>query len=118
MSVKEHCDILRRTIVPGGVDTRIYIPSVMEDDTPTKDTAVARPRLYGIVQTYIQKKLPRNIHPAFKALRDCEESAVTSPQTAYTGEATLSLPVTQEHTSENDRAGGTKGEVDGNYLPL
>lgn len=90
----------------------------MEDDTPIIATAVARPRLYGIVQTYIQKKLPRDIHPAFKALRDREESAVTSPQRACTGEATSSVPVTQEHISEDDQDGETKGEVDGHNLPL
>ena len=90
----------------------------MEADTPTNNIAIKRPRLYGIVQTYIQKKLPRDIHPAFKALRDREESAVTSPQTPCTGEATLSLPVTQEHTSENDQVRGTKGEVDGDHLSL
>lgn len=90
----------------------------MEVDTPANLITITRPRLYGIVQTYMQKKLPRDIHPAFKALRDREESAVTLPEIACTGEATLPLPVTQEHTSENEQVGGTKGEVDGNHLPL
>ena len=40
----------------------------MESNTP----AVTRPRLYGIVHHYIKTQLPRNIHPAFKALRDRE----------------------------------------------
>lgn len=67
----------------------------MEDGTPSGSTAITRPRLYGIVQTYIQKQLPRDIHPAFKALTDREEAAATLAQVCSTDEETA-LPVSME----------------------
>lgn len=77
-----------------------------------------RPRLYGIVQTYIQKQLPRHIHPAFKALRDREEAAITSPQITVTGDTTL--PLQREHGSRIDQIGTQKDdeEEDDDDLPL
>ena len=66
----------------------------MENDTSDEATALTRPRLYGIVQTYMQKKLPRDIHPAFKALRDREEAAIISRQLPSTAGTTSPLPQT------------------------
>ena len=87
----------------------------MEDETSDKDTAVTRPRLYGIVQTYMQKKLPRDVHPAFKALRDREEAAVSSLQLPSTDGTTLSLGATEEKTSGDEQIGEI---VDDGDLPL
>ena len=76
-----------------------------------------QPRLYGIVQTYIQKQLPRDIHPAFKALRDREEAAITSPQILVTGDTTLPLQV--EQGSRLDEIGaGKDDDHDDDDLPL
>ena len=80
----------------------IYILSVMEDDT---SSAVTKPRLYGIVHTYMQKHLPRNIHPAFKALRDREEESLLSPQIDSTGVATLPALAIQDETYGIDQVG-------------
>lgn len=71
----------------------------MENETLSKATATTRPRLYGIVHTYIQKQLPRDIHPAFKALRDREEAATTLPQIGSNEETTSPLPVERERGS-------------------
>lgn len=75
----------------------------MENDTPLRATAVTRPRLYSIVHTYIQKQLPRDIHPAFQALRDREEAATTSPQIDTTKEKTLPLLVKPKQGSRTDQ---------------
>lgn len=79
-------------------------------DIGTSDPAAVatRPRLYGIVQTYIQKQLPRHIHPAFKALRDREEAAITSPQIIVTEDTTL--PLQREPGSRSDQIGTEKDE--------
>ena len=87
----------------------------MDIETSGKDNAVTRPRLYGIVQTYMQKKLPRDVHPAFKALRDREEAAITSLHLPSTDATTLSLGATQETTSGNEPIGEV---VDDGDLPL
>ena len=84
-------------------------------------TLATRPRLYGIVQTYIQKQLPRDIHPAFKALRDREEAAITLPQITVTGDTTLPLQV--EQTSRIDQIGAgrdndDRDDLDDDDLPL
>ena len=83
----------------------------MENETSHEVTAVTRPRLYGIVQTYMQKKLPRDIHPAFKALRDREEAAIISRQLPSTRGTTSPLP----QTSGNQQIGQS---VDDGDLPL
>ena len=72
-----------------------------------------QPRLYGIVQSYIQKQLPRDIHPAFKALRDRQEAASTSPQIIVTGDTTS--PSQAERGSRIDQIGTEEDEGD---LPL
>ena len=87
----------------------------MEDDITAAHT---RPRLYGIVQAYIQKKLPRDIHPAFKALRDREESAVTPLQIDVSGETTLSVPTTQVQTFQADQIRRSGDDVDEENPPL
>lgn len=89
----------------------------MESETLSKASAVTRPRLYGIVHTYIQKQLPRDIHPAFKALRDREEAATALPQIGSIEQATSSLPVEREQTSRIDVVGENKDDVDDD-LPL
>lgn len=62
------------------------------ENTPASETApLTRPRLYSIVHTYIHKQLPRDIHPAFKALRDCEEEATLPPQIGLTKEPAVAL---------------------------
>ena len=87
----------------------------MENETSDKATAVTRPRLYGIIQTYMQKKLPRDVHPAFKALRNREEAAITSLQLPSTSGTTSPLHAMQEQTSGNEQIG--ESFDDGN-LPL
>ena len=79
----------------------------MENDVFSKATALTQPRLYGLVQTYIKRQLPRHIHPAFKALRDRAEAATTLPQIASTQETT------QEQISRVDTVGGNNQDDDG-----
>ena len=86
---------------------------------PSAPAAVAtRPRLYGIVQTYIQRQLPRDIHPAFKALRDREEAAITSPQITVTGDTTLPLQVEQGSRVDQIGAENDDDDCDDDDLPL
>ena len=77
-----------------------------------------RPRLYGIVQTYMQRQLPRDIHPAFKALRDREEAAITSPQIAVTEDTSLPLQVEQGSRLDQIRAVRHDDDYDDDDLPL
>ena len=89
----------------------------MNIQTPDPAIVATQPRLYGIVQTYIQKQLPRRIHPAFRALRDREEAAITSPQIIVTENTTLLLK--REHGSRIDQIGAEKDEdEDEDDLPL
>ncbi|CAD6583586.1 MAG: hypothetical protein ASARMPREDX12_001310 [Alectoria sarmentosa] len=83
----------------------------MESDASSEAAAVTRPRLYGIVHTYIQRQLPRDIHPAFKALRDREEAAATPPQIGSTDETTLPSLAAREQRSTPGRLG--RNDVDG-----
>ena len=87
----------------------------MENETLNEATALTRPRLYGIVQTYMQKRLPRDVHPAFKALRDREEAAINSLQSLPTGRMTLPLRARQEQTPGNEQIEESAEEGD---LPL
>ena len=87
----------------------------MENEISDKATAVTRPRLYGILQTYMQKRLSRDVHPAFMALRDREEAAVSSLQLPSTSRTTLPLRAMQEQTSRNEQSGES---VDDDDLPL
>ena len=82
----------------------------MESGASSEAAAVTRPRLYGIVHTYIQRQLPRDIHPAFKALRDREEAAATPPQIGSTDETTLPSLTTRERRSTRGRLG--RNDVD------
>lgn len=84
----------------------------METNTLSNATAATQPRLYGIVQTYIQKQLPRNIHPAFKALRDREEATTTLPQIGFTAEKAVHLQAEQEQGSKIKRVGAEKDGQD------
>ncbi|KAG9228840.1 hypothetical protein BJ875DRAFT_500410 [Amylocarpus encephaloides] len=43
-------------------------------------TLPPRPRLKGIIESYMRNQLPRDIHPAFKAIRDHEETSSTPTQ--------------------------------------
>ena len=76
----------------------------MDKDASAPAVLSTRPRLYGIVQTYIQRQLPRDIYPALKALRDREEAAIASPQLLITGDTTLPLI----HGSRIDQIGAVK----------
>ena len=86
----------------------LLIASVMEHDSSLEAITTTRPRLYGIVHTYIQKHLPRNIHPAFKALRDSEEISSTLPQKYSTEDTALPLVAGQTQTSRVDQVGGNE----------
>ncbi|KAF4631369.1 hypothetical protein G7Y89_g6765 [Cudoniella acicularis] len=57
----------------------------------------ARPRLSGIVETYVRKRLPRGIHPAFKAVRNREEASTAISQIPLRDEAHLDR---EEHHDE------------------
>ena len=90
----------------------LFTPFRMENNTLSNATAATQPRLYGIVQTYIQKQLPRNIHPAFKALRDREEATTTLPQIGFTAEQVVHLQAEQEQESRIKRVGAEKDGQD------
>jgi hypothetical protein len=61
-----------------------------------------RPRLGGMVETYMRKKLPRGIHPAFNAVRNREEATTALAQIPVHDETGLCL-VRQEQRPENDQ---------------
>ena len=82
----------------------------MEDDNSSGTTAVTRPRLYGIVHTYMQKHLPRDIHPAFKALRDREEASIVPPQLHPVEHATWPALTTQAQISRIDQVSEDKAD--------
>ena len=90
----------------------------MENDAASNAAAMGKPRLYGIVNTYIQKHLPRDIHPAFKALRDREEAASTSPQIYISEDAALPLRAEKVQTKSADQLGESKEDSDEDDLPL
>lgn len=93
--------------------------SAMEDDTSTNPAGVTPPRLYGIVGPYIQKQLPRDIHPAYKALRDHGEVVTISPQLRSTEETTLPSLAEQDQGIKIDQFSGNKDDVnDEDGLPL
>ena len=90
----------------------------MESATCSPATPGRRPRLYGIVHNYIQKHLPRDIHPAFSALRDREEAATSAPQRASTQEASFPLLAERGQVSRADHVGGNSDGSDHDDLPL
>ena len=93
----------------------------MEHDTFPRATAVTRPRLYNIVHTYIQRRLPRDIHPAFKALRNREEAATSLPQIGTTQGTALRLIAEPELGPRTDQDGGNQSighDDDTDDLPL
>ncbi|KAF6218288.1 hypothetical protein HO133_005634 [Letharia lupina] len=91
----------------------------MENDTSTNPAGVTPPRLYGIVGAYIQKQLPRDIHPAYKALRDHGEVVTISPQLRSTEETTLPSLAEQDQGIRIDQVSGNKDDVnDEDGLPL
>ena len=89
----------------------------MDNHAFSEATAIPRPRLYGIVQTYIQRQLPRDIHPAFKALRDRGEAATVSTQIRSTEEATLPLSAEQVERSRTEQVDGNKDDLDDGLPP-
>ena len=89
----------------------------MENKPSSETTLLTRPRLYNIVHTYIHKQLPRDIHPAFKALRDSEEEATLSPQIGLTEEPTVSLATKREGDPQKVQTAPTKDDDD-NMIPL
>ncbi len=101
--------------------TSLYTPSVMENNANSEAIAITRPRLYGIVQTYMQKQLPRDIHPAFKALRDREEAATTVSQISCAeGKYLPSLAEERDERSGDEQVGGSNEEqgYDEDDVPL
>ena len=91
----------------------------MESDIASEavDSAAAtRPRLYGILNTYIQKRLPQDVHPAFKVIRDREEAAVSLPQIHCTEQTTSPTVAEQEERLGTSQVDGIKDEDDD--LPL
>lgn len=58
-------------------------------------------RVGGIVQTYVRKKLPRSIHPAFKAASNREEFSTVRTEIPLDEEARLEL-VVQEQRAKSD----------------
>ena len=71
------------------------------DSPPSSLGSSRRRRLGGIVELYLHKKLPRDSHPAFKALRDREEAAVTVSQSADSKGTSPGLVVGQEQELED-----------------
>ena len=73
-------------------------------ELPSSPTSqpVTRPRLYGIVETYMRKRLPRDGHSALKALGDRRETLAAPPQipsaseVGVSGEQDVDKPVTEE----------------------
>ncbi len=93
--------------------------SAKECNISKKADASTRPRLYNIVQIYIQKQLPRDIHPAFKALRDREEAATILPQIGSTEETVPPLLAEQEQKPSTNQVGVNRNDDDDDdELPL
>ena len=84
----------------------------MENEPSSEATPFKPPRLYGIVHAYIQNQLPRDIHPAFKALRDREEAATLPPQIRLPEEITLISATEREHESQMDQMSPNKDDDD------
>ena len=89
----------------------------MENKPSSEAAPPTRPRLYSIVHTYIHKQLPRDLHPAFKALRDCEEEATLPPQTGLTEEPAVTLATKREEKNQTIQIAPTK-EDDDDIIPL
>ena len=87
----------------------------METGPPSDAISRTRPRLYGIVHTYIQKHLPRDVHPAFRALRDPEEAAVAVSQVGPAEETYSRLLTARERVPAVDPTDGNENDDD---LPL
>ena len=83
------------------------------ENKPSPQTApLTRPRLYNIVHTYIHKQLPRDIHPAFKALRDREETATLQPPSGLTENPALTLVTEEEEGSQISQPNPKKDDDD------
>ena len=89
----------------------------MENKPSSEPAPLKRPRLYSIVHTYIHKQLPRDVHPAFKALRDCEENATLPPPTGLTEEPAVTLATTREENTQKIQIAPTKDDDD-DIIPL
>ena len=89
----------------------------MENKPSSEPARLTRPRLYSIVHTYIHKQLPRDIHPAFKALRDCEEEAPLPPRTGVTEESAVTLATKREEGNQIVQIAPTKDDDD-DIIPL
>ena len=91
----------------------------MENKPSSEATLLTRPRLYSIVHTYIHKQLPRDIHPAFKALRDSEgEEATLSPQIDLTEQPGVTLATKREGKTQTVQTAPTKDDDDDDTIPL
>ena len=90
----------------------------MENELSSDATPFTRPRLYGILHTYIQNQLPRDIHPAFKAFRAREERATLRPHIGLTKEPVMTSATEREKESQKIQSISTKDDVDDENVPL
>ena len=89
------------------------------ENMPASETApLTRPRLYSIVHTYIHKQLPRDIHPAFKALRDCEEKATLPPQIALAKDPAVALATKRKEEIQTIQINAPQKDDDDDVISL
>ncbi|KAH0536273.1 hypothetical protein FGG08_006834 [Glutinoglossum americanum] len=85
-------------------------------DRYLQPTLPIRPRSCGVVDTYVQKRLSPDVHPAFKALRNYEEATLELPQIPWNDEQlALLVPHSQlngkeRNVSEAKNVEGREGE--------
>ena len=84
----------------------------MENELSSEATTSTRPRPYGIVHIYIHNQLPRGIHPAFKALRDREETATLQSQIGLTEEPAMTPATEREEESHKVQSNPPKDDDD------
>ncbi len=70
-------------------------------------------RLGGMVESYVRKRLPRDIHPGFTAVRVREEASTALVQIPVHDETQLVLVRHEEHGPEPDEV-----EADNDKLSL
>ena len=61
-----------------------------------------RPRLGGIIDSYMRRKLPRNTHPALHALRDHREIVNTPDQIPPSGTERAPCPQPEVEEAESE----------------
>ena len=55
----------------------------MEEAASSVLPKFTRPRLYGVVETYMRKRLSGDSQPAFKALKEHREAVASLPRIPY-----------------------------------